>query len=88
MKSEPPAGECWPLLIIPWVGGVFVRWTFPRDVALKIIQGGADDDVIRSHQQGLVLEMSFHDSLEQAEAALQRDIARGTFADATPKGRA
>ena len=87
--AEKNTRLCWPLVIEPDPqGGIFVRVTFGRDEALKTIRLKDDSEVMSLTIPGFRLEVSFHNSPDDAEQALKRDIANGQLAGAPPEGRA
>jgi hypothetical protein len=87
--AEKSTGLTWPLLITPdGLGGVFVRATFGRDKVLNNIRLNDDGEVMSLTVPGFRLEVSFHNSPDDAEQALKREIALGLAAGASPEGRA
>ncbi len=59
-----------------------------RALALKVIESGGADDVVHATTPNCRIEISFHESLAAAEAALENEIQRGILAGAPARGRA
>ena len=79
----------WPVVIAEGPGGrLFIRMFVDRALALKVIEAGGDDDVVHATTPKCRIEVSFHESLAAADAALENEIQRGFLAGAPPRGRA
>lgn len=82
-------GSGWPVLVVPdGAGRCLIRGCVGRAEALRILQGRQADDVLVIQVGGVRIEISFHDSIEAADAALKDATVRGVLTGAPAKGRA
>ncbi len=78
----------WPIMVCPVEGGTLLRIAMDREMMRQLVQHAAQDDaaVIRFSGYGIILEISLHESKEDATRALEaardhlnaiRDAMRG-----------
>lgn len=83
------ANRTFPLFVTMTPGGeVFVRCFVDRAVALQVIEARDDDEVYFIGDAGVRIEISFHESVAAADAALVSAVQRGVLAGTPARGRA
>jgi hypothetical protein len=78
----------YPLIVANNGQKLYLRWFASRDLLRQLIEDSAPDDVISQNDPRLLLEISLHDSAEEAQAEAVKVADQMRFMLASAEGAA